>query len=93
MRMEKPPKTGIKRDEKGRIVRGSAGPTLKEFARRMLMTMDDEEKLAYLRQLPPEIVWKMAEGNPHTTNDVTSDGNPLAPVLVRFIDAKDGKDD
>lgn len=100
--MEKPPKTGIKRDEKGRIVRGSAainpagrppGPTLKEFARRMLMTMDDEEKLAYLRQLPPEIVWKMAEGNPHTTNDVTSDGNPLAPVLVRFIDAKDGKDD
>lgn len=95
-----PLKTEIKRDEKGRIVPGSAainpagrppGPTLKEFARRMLMTMNDEEKMAYLKQLPPEIVWKMAEGNPHTTTDVTSGDAPITPVLVKFVDASNGE--
>lgn len=89
--MSEPLKTGIKRDEKGRIVAGSAainpagrppGPTLKEFARRYLMTLSDEEKLAYLESLPREIVWKMAEGNPHNTQDVTSDNKALGvPIL------------
>jgi len=86
-----PLKTEVKRDEKGRIVRGSGainpagrppGPTLKEFARRYLMTLSDEEKLAYLKTLPPDIVWRMAEGNPHQTQDMTSKGQRMGiPIL------------
>lgn len=45
------------------------GKTLKEFAREMLMSMSDEEKREYLKQLPPEIVWRMSEGNPHQSSD------------------------
>lgn len=86
-----PLKTEIKRDEKGRIVPGSAainpagrppGPTLKEFARRMLMSMTDEEKLAYLKQLPPEIVWRMSEGNPSNSTDLTTGGEKLESQVV-----------
>lgn len=57
------------------------GKTLKEFAREMLMSMSDEEKLEYLKQLPPEIVWRMSEGNPHTTTDVTSKDEKLGSSL------------
>lgn len=87
---EKPVKAGIKRDEKGRIVAGSAalhpagrpkGKTLKEFAREMLMSMSDEEKRIYLEKLSPEIVWRMSEGNPHNTTDVTSANEKLSPGL------------
>lgn len=45
------------------------GPTLKEWARQFLMELPDEEKLDFLKCLPAEIVWKMAEGNPHNTSD------------------------
>jgi len=45
------------------------GRTLKEWAKEFLMELPDEEKLAFLKELPPEIVWKMAEGNPHQSED------------------------
>ena len=47
------------------------GKTLKEFARDLLMTMDDKEKTEYLKTLPKDVVWRMAEGNPHQTTDET----------------------
>jgi len=53
------------------------GKTLKEFARDMLMSMEGDEKLEYLKELPKETVWKMAEGNPENKTDVTSDGKSL----------------
>ncbi len=64
--------------ETGRFVEGyeggpgrPKGKTLKEFARSLLMEMNDEEKREYLKTLPRDIVWKMAEGNPHNTGDVS----------------------
>lgn len=68
------------------------GKTLKEFAREMLMSMSDEEKLAYLKQLPPEIVWRMSEGNPHTTTDVTTNGKDLpTPILpIGYVRSDNG---
>lgn len=45
------------------------GQTLKDFVREMLMNMSFEEKMAYIQAMPPEIVWRMGEGNPHTTED------------------------
>jgi hypothetical protein len=31
-------------------------------------------------------VWKMAEGNPHQDTDLTSKGEAITPLLVKFID-------
>jgi len=53
--------------------------TLKEFAREYLANMSEEGRIAYFKGLNPEIVWRMAEGNPkdegefkhkHTISDV-----------------------
>lgn len=57
------------------------GKTLKEFAREYLESLPDEEKIAYLSTLPTEIVWKMAEGNPETKSDVTSNGESIGAVI------------
>lgn len=40
------------------------GKSLKTFAREYLESLPDDEKVKYLKTLPEEIVWKMAEGNP-----------------------------
>jgi vacuolar-type H+-ATPase subunit E/Vma4 len=65
------------------------GKTLKEFAREMLMSMNDEEKKAYMAELPKDIVWRMAEGNPHTTTDVTSDGKCVVGFNLIVPDDRD----
>lgn len=65
------------------------GKSLKTFAREYLESLPDDEKVEYLKTLPTEIVWKMAEGNPETKSDLTSNGESLNPVLIKFIDAHD----
>ena len=42
--------------------------SLKEYSREYLASMTEAERLKYLNSLDPEIIWKMAEGNP---KDVT----------------------
>lgn len=56
------------------------GKTLKEFARLYLLSLPDDEKIAYLASLPTEIVWKMAEGNPSNETELSGKGG--APLLV-----------
>ena len=62
------------------------GKTLKEFAREYLQSLPDDRKIEYLATLPEEIVWKMAEGNPATATDITSGGETITPLLVKFLD-------
>jgi hypothetical protein len=60
------------------------GKSLKTFVREMLESMDDESKALYLKDLDPEMVWKMAEGNPHSTSDNTTEliiPKPISNVL------------
>jgi hypothetical protein len=38
--------------------------SMKEFAKRYLQELDEEEKLEFMKGLNKDIVWKMAEGNP-----------------------------
>ncbi len=68
----------IKRDDKGRLVKGSAaihpegrpkGKTMKEFAREFLMNKSDDEKREWLAKQTDELIWRMAEGNPHQSQD------------------------
>lgn len=44
--------------------------TMKEFAREFLANMSDEARIQYLKSIDPDIVWKMAEGNPKQDTDV-----------------------
>lgn len=56
------------------------GKTLKEYAREWYMSMTDEEKKAYIlmvEEKKPGFAWSMAEGNPHSTQDVTTGGEKL----------------
>ena len=65
------------------------GKTLKEFARDYLKNLPDDEKIEYLKTLPSEIVWKMAEGNPETKTDVTSNGKDLFPQPILDVTNKE----
>lgn len=51
---------------------GKNGKSAKQFAREMLLSMADENKAEFLKTLDPEIVWRMAEGNPHNTDTVVT---------------------
>ena len=44
------------------------GMSMKEFARQRFKFMDYDEKIAFIEALPPDLVWRMGEGNPATDN-------------------------
>jgi len=56
------------------------GKSLKTFAREYLESLPDDQKIEYLKTLDPDLVWKMAEGNP--ANDITSDGKQILQVMI-----------
>jgi hypothetical protein len=59
--------------------------TLKEFARQYLAGLNDEERIEYFEGLDKRVIWEMAEGKPETKTDITTGGDKIQPVLVRFI--------
>ena len=64
------------------------GESLKEWVRRQLLNMDDKERKAFLKTIPPEMQWRMAEGNPHNTDDVTSGGEKLVIQISKEVAEK-----
>jgi len=58
----------------------SKGKTLKEWLKDRLQIMTDEERDAWLKDISKDLQWRMAEGNPHNTGDITSTGKPI-PIL------------
>lgn len=58
--------------------------TLKTFAKEYLETLDDDGKVDFLKALPEELVWKMAEGMPKQDTDVTSGGKPLVVQPIMY---------
>ena len=54
--------------------------SMKEFARQFLLAMTDEEKIKFMNSLDPDIVWRMAEGNP--AQDVTSGGEKIKQIPI-----------
>lgn len=64
--------------------------TLKEYAREFLSNMSEEARIDYLKGLSPEIVWKMAEGNPAQDVDHTTKGKELpSPIIYVSTDNSD----
>lgn len=60
--------------------RRKGSKSLKAFAKEYLETLSEDEKIKFLECLPEALVWKMAEGNPHSTTDLTSGDKPI-PLL------------
>ena len=44
--------------------------SLKSYVAARLAEMSDEEKEKFLKQIAPDMQWKMAEGNPHQSGDM-----------------------
>lgn len=66
--------------------------SLKDYLKRKFSNMSDEEKEKWLKEnrVSGEVQFKMAEGNPKQgIGGEDDEGNPI-PVLVKFIDGKDG---
>lgn len=59
---------------------------LKDYDRKRFIDMTDEEKDRFLSQIPPEIRYKMAEGNPHTTEDHKVEVTLPKPLLDRVLE-------
>ncbi len=60
---------------------------MKDFMRDEFKRMTDTEKRKFLRMVPNLDQIKLAEGNPHQTNDLTSGDLPI-PILAGKPDKK-----
>ena len=58
--------------------------TLKEYARRYILEMSEDEKKEFVRKIPAELLWKMSEGNPHSSDDLTV--KHIIPTPIMSLD-------
>ena len=68
--------------------RPKGAKSMKTWAREFLESMSEDARVEFMESLDPDLVWKMAEGNPHNNTDITSGGEALQPILVKFIDGE-----
>ena len=62
------------------------GPTLKTWVKNHFETMSDEERAEFLNKIDPIKAWEMGEGKAEAKTDVTSGGEKIVPILIKFID-------
>lgn len=55
------------------------GKTMKDWAREFLSRLDDDERMEFLKGMPKDIIWRMAEGNPETASNINIE-TPI-PIL------------
>lgn len=73
-------KKGVSGNPKGR----PKGKTMKEYARAYLAAMTDAKKKKFIESLPADVVWRMAEGNPESITDITSQGEKIQLQVTSF---------
>ena len=59
---------------------------LKNYDQQRFANMTDEEKEEFLSKISPELRYRMAEGNPHQTQDLTSGGEKLNQFNLFIIE-------
>lgn len=69
--------------------RKKGSKSLKVFAREYLESLPDEEKIEFLKTLPPELVWRMSEGNPDTKTDVAIKEMPVIQIAEAIANKND----
>jgi len=62
------------------------GKSLKEYAKEMLASMDEEQRQKFLEGIDKKVIWEMAEGGAKSNVDVTTDGKPLTFAVVSYAD-------
>ena len=79
------------RDKRGRLLPGNSGnlkgrpkgQTLKEYRRLKFANMTEKEKEEFLKDIPKELQWRMAEGNPKQDTEIGS--NPELPFILKIV--------
>lgn len=64
------------------------GISLKEYVKMKFRHMTDEEKEEFLEGIDKKVLWEMGEDKAQQGTDITSGGEKIAPVLVKFIDGE-----
>lgn len=67
----------FKKGQSGNPSGRKSGESLKEYSKRFLACMTDEEKDAFMEGLSKDKIWAMAEGNPENKTDLTSKGEQI----------------
>ena len=75
----------FKKGQSGNPEGRKPGKSLKEYAKEMLASMNEEERQEYLKGLPKEVIWKMSEGNPANATDLTSKGERILVMPPELI--------
>lgn len=60
--------------------RPKGSKSLKTWVKEYLEQMGDEERVEFLKGISPDVIWRMAEGQPHQSNDTTVEVKP-SPLL------------
>lgn len=75
-----------KKGQSGNPLGRTPGISLKEYVKMKFRHMTDDEREEFLEGVDKKILWEMAEDKPQQGTDITSGGEKIAPVLVKFID-------
>lgn len=67
--------------------------SLREYTKKKLASMTDEEREEYLEGLDKKTIWEMAEGKPDTKTDVTSGGKELPQPIINVFTNNGDKED
>ena len=60
--------------------------SMKQYVKNKLAAMTPEEREIFLEGIDKKILWEMAEGKAEAKTDVTSGGEKITPILIKFID-------